>query len=86
MISCGMEARLCTKMLKRFWSRRDETVTRWLLTRWVGWNNIGDEGAKAIGGVVNTSLTMIYLVVIILVMKGKGNRRGIESEYLVDYD
>ena len=51
-------------------------------------NKIGDEGGKAIGEAlkVNTSLTKINLgeVGIILVMKGKGNRRGIESEYLVD--
>ena len=33
---------------------------------------------------MNTLLTKIDLVVITLVMKGKGNRRGIESEYLVD--
>ena len=47
--------------------------------------NIGDEVGKAIGEAlkVNTSLTKI-LTIIILVMKGKGNRRGIESEYLVD--
>ena len=49
-------------------------------------NKIGDEGGKAIGEAlkVNTSLTEIDLCVIKLELKGKGNRRGIESEYLVD--
>ena len=46
-------------------------------------NNIDDEGAKAIGEAlkVNTSLTKIRLYDN---QRGKGNRRGIESEYLVD--
>ena len=48
-------------------------------------NNIGVEGGKQSEALkVNTSLTKLIYIRIILVMKGKGNRRGIESEYLVD--
>ena len=49
---------------------------------------IGDEGAKAIGEAlkVNTSLTSIDLNYNNIGNEGKGNRRGIESEYLVDFN
>ena len=51
-------------------------------------NEIGVEGAKAIGEAlkVNTSLTSISLDGNEIGDEGgKGNRRGIESEYLVDF-
>ena len=49
-------------------------------------NNIGAEGGKAIGEAlkVNTSLTEILLQRNNIGDEGKGYRRGIESEYLVD--
>ena len=47
------------------------------------YNNFGAEGVKAIGEAFNS---LQFTVEWNWCRRGKGNRRGIESEYLVDSD